>query len=275
MTSSVVGDKLRIIICGNKKISQMCLDFLKKRKDVEIVLWVRDSSTRAVMDLIKNKNPDYIFSLQHEYLIPQEVIEIPKIDCINLHFGLLPRYGGCYPITHGILNGEDYGGFTFHKVNPEFDKGPIIYKKEVLIKNLVASEAYQKITMEAYQFFGSIFPKFADGSYKYYPQEQDRDFNNSNYYKKTSINFERDSVILPEMSGEEIIRRFRAFMFPKYQFPKIQINNSLVDIHNIIEIPFSYSEDFIRNITTSSAVYDYDTYVFENIEGKRFLTWVN
>jgi len=264
----LVKDKVKVIICGNKEITEKCLNFMKKRKDTEVVLWVRDSTTMQVKQLIQRNNPDFIFSIQHEYLIPKDVLEIPTSGCINLHFGLLPEYGGCYPIAHSILNNEDYGGFTLHEMNEEFDKGPVIHKQRIYIKDLVAVEAYNKIVKEAFRYFTHIYPYLISNTYSIITPDPKAI---TRYYKKNSINFKEDSCITSDMSESDIMITFRAFTFPKYQRPKLKIGKEEMTVHNIVKINTKYEEDFLRNITVPSL---YDTYLFENIEGKTFLAWI-
>ena len=56
-----------------------------------------------------------------------------KTVFVLLHFGLLPRYGGCYPVAWSILNGEAEAGVTMHVMVEAFDQGDILAQQSVPI----------------------------------------------------------------------------------------------------------------------------------------------
>jgi len=76
---------------------------------------------------------DFVLVAGYGKLIPESVINLPKIMAINFHPSLLPYYSGSTPVEYALLNGETETGITFIKISPKFDTGDIIYQEKVSI----------------------------------------------------------------------------------------------------------------------------------------------
>ena len=83
--------------------------------------------------IIKNLNPDLICVVAYGKILPKEILEIPKLGCINLHGSLLPKYRGAAPIQWAVLNGDKKTGVTTIYMNEGMDTGDMILKEEVEI----------------------------------------------------------------------------------------------------------------------------------------------
>lgn len=66
-------------------------------------------------------------------ILSQEILDMPRFGCLNIHASLLPRYRGASPIQHVILNGEEKTGITVQQMNTGIDTGDILYRKELAI----------------------------------------------------------------------------------------------------------------------------------------------
>ncbi|MDW8301668.1 MAG: methionyl-tRNA formyltransferase [Bacteroidia bacterium] len=91
------------------------------------------SSDETVFEFIYNKDPDLIWVTDYKYLLPEKLINIPRIGCVNLHPSLLPKYRGRAPINWAIINGEEKIGITAHFIDEGVDSGDIIRQIEVNI----------------------------------------------------------------------------------------------------------------------------------------------
>ncbi len=81
---------------------------------------------RSLENWLKKCKPDIVFVITFPYRIPEKILRIPKYGFFNWHTGLLPSYRGADPIFWQILNQEEFGGITVHKMNAEYDEGPIV-----------------------------------------------------------------------------------------------------------------------------------------------------
>ena len=86
------------------------------------------------IETIRNINPDIICVVAYGKILPKEILDIPRLGCINLHGSLLPKYRGAAPIQWAVLNGDKKTGVTTIYMNEKMDAGDIIYQEETDIK---------------------------------------------------------------------------------------------------------------------------------------------
>lgn len=82
---------------------------------------------------LRKINPDVICVVAYGKILPKEILEIPKLGCINVHGSLLPKYRGAAPIQWAVLNGDEKTGITTMYMDVGMDTGDMILKKEVKI----------------------------------------------------------------------------------------------------------------------------------------------
>lgn len=66
-------------------------------------------------------------------ILSQEILDIPRYGCLNIHASLLPKYRGASPIQHAIIDGEELTGVTIMQMDAGIDTGDMLYKKEIPI----------------------------------------------------------------------------------------------------------------------------------------------
>jgi len=82
---------------------------------------------------LKSLSPD-LFVVVAYRILPQALLEIPKLGSINLHSSLLPKYRGAAPIQHSIMNGDEVTGVSTFIIEPQVDTGNILLQKECKIE---------------------------------------------------------------------------------------------------------------------------------------------
>ncbi|MDO5557759.1 MAG: methionyl-tRNA formyltransferase [Clostridia bacterium] len=83
--------------------------------------------------MIKRMNPDLICVVAYGKILPSEILNIPRLGCINLHASLLPKYRGAAPIQWAVINGDRKTGVTTMYMDVGMDTGDIIFSKEIQI----------------------------------------------------------------------------------------------------------------------------------------------
>ena len=83
-------------------------------------------------DIIDLK-PDLIITAAYGQLIPQAVLDIPRLGCVNVHASLLPNYRGGAPVHQAIIDGNEKTGVTIMYMVKKMDAGNIISQKETPI----------------------------------------------------------------------------------------------------------------------------------------------
>src|SRR5271154_7441433 len=78
-------------------------------------------------------NPDAIIVVGYGRIIPQWMIDLPRLGNLNLHASLLPKYRGAAPIQWAIARGETITGVTTMRIDAGLDTGDILLQKEVSI----------------------------------------------------------------------------------------------------------------------------------------------
>ncbi len=88
-----------------------------------------------VVSQIKALEPEIIVVVAYGKILPEEVLEIPKYGCINIHASLLPRYRGAAPIQWALINGDKETGITSMLMDAGLDTGDMLLTEEVKIQS--------------------------------------------------------------------------------------------------------------------------------------------
>ncbi|MBQ5314700.1 MAG: methionyl-tRNA formyltransferase, partial [Oscillospiraceae bacterium] len=110
---------------------------LKKGEDAENAL-----------KTLKELSPDLIVVVAYGKILPKEVLDVPKLYCMNVHASLLPKYRGAGPIQWSVLNGEKETGVTTMLMAEGLDTGDMLMKKSTEIgENETASELHDRLSL--------------------------------------------------------------------------------------------------------------------------------
>lgn len=102
-------------------------------KELKIYQPEKVKNNNELIDEIKKLNPDVICVVAYGKILPQEILDIPKLGAINVHGSLLPKYRGAAPIQWAVLNGDKTTGITTMYMGQGMDTGDMILKHEVEI----------------------------------------------------------------------------------------------------------------------------------------------
>jgi len=89
---------------------------------------LKDEALYAELAALK---PDISAVVAYGMMIPNNIIDLPKMGTINVHGSLLPKYRGAAPMQYSVLNGDETAGVTIMYVTEALDSGDIILKKEI------------------------------------------------------------------------------------------------------------------------------------------------
>src|SRR5438034_3390137 len=81
---------------------------------------------RQSIDEIRALKPEVIVVMAYGQILPRDVLEIPKVACLNLHASLLPRWRGAAPIQAAIAAGDSQTGITVMYMDEGLDTGDIL-----------------------------------------------------------------------------------------------------------------------------------------------------
>lgn len=118
---------------GMKLIGSPVKEFALQ-KEIPVYQPQKVRNNQEFIDEIKSLNPDVICVVAYGKILPKEILEIPKLGCINVHGSLLPKYRGAAPIQWAVLNGDKVTGITTMYMDVGMDTGDMILKQEVKIE---------------------------------------------------------------------------------------------------------------------------------------------
>lgn len=99
-----------------------------------------------------------VFAYGFKQLIPIDLLKAPKMQFINIHPSLLPKFRGSSPIAYPILLGENKTGVTLFVMDEKMDHGPIISQQELEIGlNDVRTDMEKKLTDLGFQMIKQLF----------------------------------------------------------------------------------------------------------------------
>lgn len=75
---------------------------------------------------LRRLQPELIVVVAYGKILPAEILQIPEICCVNLHFSLLPKYRGASCVAYALLEGQAESGVTTIVMNEGLDTGPIL-----------------------------------------------------------------------------------------------------------------------------------------------------
>ena len=87
-----------------------------------------------VFEQLQQLAPDLIVVAAYGQILRQNVLDLPRFGCINVHASYLPRWRGAAPIQASILHGDEFTGVTIMKMDAGIDTGPELAKTKVAIE---------------------------------------------------------------------------------------------------------------------------------------------
>ncbi len=85
-------------------------------------------------DALDTREPDAIVVVAYGEILTPDVLDIPRLGAVNLHFSLLPRWRGAAPVQRAILEGDETTGVTVMLMDEGLDTGPVLATVETAIE---------------------------------------------------------------------------------------------------------------------------------------------
>ncbi|MFZ3011931.1 MAG: methionyl-tRNA formyltransferase [Minisyncoccia bacterium] len=138
-------------------------------------------------------------------IIPEEIINMPKLGSINIHYSLLPKYRGASPVESTILNGDIETGISIQKMVYKMDAGPIITEEKINIHpDEKALELKNRLIKIGGDLLVKILPDLIEGKTKEVAQNESQ----VTFCKKIK---KEDGLIDLNDNATKNYNKFRAF----------------------------------------------------------------
>ncbi|MFH1712119.1 MAG: methionyl-tRNA formyltransferase [Patescibacteria group bacterium] len=125
---------------------------------------------KNIVDDLKALDADAFVIVAYGKIIPQEILNIPKLGNINVHPSLLPKYRGPSPIQSAIANGDNESGVSIMLIDEEMDHGPILAQITIKFDKTETPESFRQkvvdigapLLVETIKNFDKITPQEQD-----------------------------------------------------------------------------------------------------------------
>ena len=78
-------------------------------------------------------------------ILPQPILNAPRLGCLNVHGSLLPRWRGAAPVQRAIMAGDEVTGITLMQMEIGLDTGPMLMKREIRIDRKNAAHLTEEL----------------------------------------------------------------------------------------------------------------------------------
>lgn len=107
---------------------------------------------QAAQSVLASHNADLMVVVAYGLILPQVVLDTPKLGCINVHASLLPRWRGAAPIQRAIEAGDSTTGVTIMQMDAGLDTGDMLHKTNTAITaNMTGGELHDKLATSGAQ----------------------------------------------------------------------------------------------------------------------------
>lgn len=178
-------------------------------QNLEVVQPVKVRNNPEFVEQLKNINPDVICVVAYGKIIPKEILDIPRLGCINVHGSLLPKYRGAAPIQWAVLNGDKETGITTMFMDVGMDTGDMINKEVVQIgDDETTGELWDRLSIIGAKLLVKTLKDLENGTYK--REKQGDDFTVAPMIKKEMAKIDWKNQTSSEIKN--LVRGLNPFM---------------------------------------------------------------
>ena len=149
-----------------------------------------------LLPILNSYKPDIILVVAYGKILPEYVLNFPRLGCINVHGSLLPKYRGAAPIQWAVLNGDKQTGITTMYMDIGMDTGDMILKETVNIgEDETTGELWERLSSLGGKLLVDTLKLIEEG--KAPREKQGEDFTMAPMLNKemAEINWEEKSAI--------------------------------------------------------------------------------
>jgi len=220
-----LNDKFELALCLTKNDTLVGRN--QEVRETAVKTWAKERNIdHLCLKSLKEEAKDVIRALnKHQiglgvvadfsFIIPAEIIAVPKYGLINVHFSQLPKLRGASPVQHAIIQGLTETGITFYLMDKHMDTGDILLSLPHPISPADTSQTlYAKLFDLAAEKLPQVINDYLSGKIIPQPQvEAEATYCYSDAHPKSTFVFKEDAKINWRENTNLIERKIRAF-FP-------------------------------------------------------------
>ena len=152
---------MKITFLGYSSKKTSLIKFLRRKKNIVNVYGNKRINKKIL------ENSDLIISFGYRKIIRSNLLKFSKRPILNLHISYLPYNRGSHPNFWSFIENTPKG-VTIHEMSKKVDKGPIVFRKKILLKikrNLTFKKSYNILVKEIEKLFIKNYSKLISGNY--------------------------------------------------------------------------------------------------------------
>jgi methionyl-tRNA formyltransferase len=176
-------------------------------KDLQLLTFKPESlkDNKEFLNKLQNLSADVFVVVAYGKILPEEIINLPKLKTLNVHPSLLPKYRGPSPIKHALLDGQTQTGTSIMLIDSGMDTGPVLAQDTLQIEpddnDFTLTDKLSKLSAN---LLLKTISEYAEGAIQ--PKSQDEA--DATYSKMVS---KGDGKLDWQKTSREIYNQFRAF----------------------------------------------------------------
>jgi methionyl-tRNA formyltransferase len=128
----------------------------------------------ADVEVLSALAPDLIVVVAYGVILPQSVLDLPPLGCVNVHASLLPRWRGAAPIQRAIMAGDKETGVAIMQMEAGLDTGPVgLVEKIAITADMNAGELHDRLARAGADALGRALAALSRGTLAFTPQPED------------------------------------------------------------------------------------------------------
>ena len=125
-------------------------------------------------DVLAALAPDLIVVVAYGVILPQAVLDIPPLGCVNVHASILPRWRGAAPIQRAIMAGDKETGVAIMQMEAGLDTGPVgMVERVAITPEMNAGELHDRLARVGADALGRALAALSRGTLAFTPQPDD------------------------------------------------------------------------------------------------------
>ena len=129
----------------------------------------------GVVAQLKGFEPDAIVVAAFGQILPEPVLALPRLGCLNIHPSLLPRFRGASPVASTILAGDDFSGVSIMVMDEGLDTGPVLARAQIpILDRDTTGSLTEKLSRLGAQLLGEVLVGWSRGERTPRPQDESK-----------------------------------------------------------------------------------------------------
>lgn len=125
-------------------------------------------------EIMASHQADVAVVVAYGLILPQAILEVPELGCLNLHASLLPRWRGAAPIQRAIMAGDAETGVCVMKMEAGLDTGPVgMVERLAIDRDVTAGELHDRLAVLGADLMVRALAALGRGGLRFTPQAEE------------------------------------------------------------------------------------------------------